>query len=256
MDPLPFRKMHGLGNDFVVFDARSRALDLSVEQVRAIADRHTGVGCDQLIIMEPPRNGDADVFMRIRNADGSEVEACGNATRCVASVVMKERGAGAVVIETVVGLLHAKDGGNDLITVDMGPVRLDWQDIPLAEAKDTLHMGIEEGPLRDPVGINVGNPHAVFFVDDAEAIPLETVGPRVEHHPLFPARINVEPFRCCRRRGCACGCGNAEPASPRPAAPAPARPWWRRTGAAWPSAPPRSSSTAEPCASNGTTKIT
>ncbi len=192
MEPLPFVKMHGLGNDFVVFDARRQALDLSVDQVRAIANRHTGVGCDQLIIMEPPRNGAADVFMRIRNADGSEVEACGNATRCVASAVMKERGADTVVIETVVGLLHAKDGGNDLITVDMGPVRLDWQDIPLAEAMDTLHMGIEEGPLLDPAGVNVGNPHAVFFVDDAESIPLETVGPRVEHHPLFPARINVE----------------------------------------------------------------
>ncbi len=192
MDPLPFVKMHGLGNDFVVFDARRRALDLSVDQVRAIADRNTGVGCDQLIIMEPPQNGAADVFMRIRNADGSEVEACGNATRCVASAVMKERGADAVVIETVVGLLHATAGGNELITVDMGPVRLDWRDIPLAEAMDTLNMGIEEGPLRDPAGVNVGNPHAVFFVDDAESIPLETVGPRVEHHPLFPARINVE----------------------------------------------------------------
>ena len=192
MEPLPFLKMHGLGNDFVVFDARRRALDLTTDQVRAIADRHTGVGCDQLIIMEPPRNGAADVFMRIRNADGSEVEACGNATRCVASVVMKERGADAVVIETVVGLLHAAAGGNGLITVDMGPVRLDWRDIPLAKAMDTLHMGIEEGPLRDPAGVNVGNPHAVFFVDDVESIPLETVGPRVEHHPLFPARINVE----------------------------------------------------------------
>ena len=196
MEPLPFLKMHGLGNDFVVFDARRQALDLTADQVRAIANRHTGVGCDQLIIMEPPRNGAADVFMRIRNADGSEVEACGNATRCVASVVMKERGADAVVIETVVGLLHAaaaeEEYGNDLITVDMGPVRLDWRDIPLARSMDTLHMGIEEGPLRDPAGVNVGNPHAVFFVDDAESIPLETVGPRVEHHPLFPARINVE----------------------------------------------------------------
>ena len=192
MEPLPFLKMHGLGNDFVVFDARRQALDLTADQVRAIANRHTGVGCDQLIIMEPPRNGAADVFMRIRNADGSEVEACGNATRCVASVVMKERGANTVVIETVVGLLHATASGNDLISVDMGPVRLDWQDIPLAKAMDTLHMEIEEGPLRDPVGINVGNPHAVFFVDDVKSIPLETVGPRVEHHPLFPARINVE----------------------------------------------------------------
>ncbi len=192
MEPLPFVKMHGLGNDFVVFDARRRALELSADQVRAIANRHTGVGCDQLIIMGPPRNGAADVFMRIRNADGSEVEACGNATRCVASVVMKERGADAVVIETVVGLLHATASGNDLISVDMGPVRLDWQDIPLARSMDTLHMGIEEGPLRDPVGVNVGNPHAVFFVDDVESIPLETLGPRVEHHALFPARINVE----------------------------------------------------------------
>ncbi|MBL6927747.1 MAG: diaminopimelate epimerase [Rhodospirillales bacterium] len=192
MEPLPFVKMHGLGNDFVVFDARRRAPDLSADQVRAIANRHTGVGCDQLIIMEPPRDDAADVFMLIRNADGSEVEACGNATRCVASLVMKERGAAAVVIETVVGLLHATAGEGDLITVDMGPVRLDWRDIPLAKAMDTLHMEIEEGPLRDPVGINVGNPHAVFFVDDVKSIPLETVGPRVEHHPLFPARINVE----------------------------------------------------------------
>ncbi len=191
MDPLPFVKMHGLGNDFVVFDARRRALDLSADQVRAIANRHTGVGWDQLIIMEPPRKGAADVFMRIRNADGSEVEACGNATRCVASVVMKERGADAVVIETVVGLLHAT-AKSDLISVDMGPVRLDWRDIPLARSMDTLHLGIEEGPLRDPAGVNVGNPHAVFFVDDVESIPLETLGPRVEHHPLFPARINVE----------------------------------------------------------------
>ena len=191
MDLLPFVKMHGLGNDFVVFDARRRALDLSADQVRAIANRHTGVGCDQLIIMGPPRNGAADVFMRIRNADGSEVEACGNATRCVASVVMKERGADAVVIETVVGLLHAT-AKSDLISVDMGPVRLDWRDIPLARSMDTLHLGIEEGPLRDPAGVNVGNPHAVFFVDDVESIPLETLGPRVEHHPLFPARINVE----------------------------------------------------------------
>ena len=192
MEPLPFVKMHGLGNDFVVFDARRRTLELSADQVRAIADRNTGVGCDQLITMEPPRNDAADVFMRIRNADGSEVEACGNATRCVASVVMKERGANTVVIETVVGLLHATASGNDLISVDMGPVRLDWQDIPLAKAMDTLHMEIEEGPLSDPVGVNVGNPHAVFFVDDVESIPLETVGPLVEHHALFPARINVE----------------------------------------------------------------
>ena len=192
MTGLPFIKMHGLGNDFVVFDARHQPLELSVESIRAIADRRTGVGCDQLIVMEPARSERADVFMRIRNADGGEVEACGNATRCVAATVMKEKGAARAVIETVVGLLEAESATNDLVSVDMGPVSLDWRDIPLAREVDTAHLGITVGPLADPVAVNVGNPHAVFFVDDAEAVPLETVGPQVEHHELFPERINVE----------------------------------------------------------------
>jgi diaminopimelate epimerase len=192
MTGLPFAKMHGLGNDFVVFDARHQPLELSVESIRAIADRRTGVGCDQLIVMEPARSERADVFMRIRNADGGEVEACGNATRCVAATVMKEKGAARAVIETVVGLLEAESATNDLVSVDMGPVSLDWRDIPLAREVDTAHLGITVGPLADPVAVNVGNPHAVFFVDDAEAVPLETVGPQVEHHELFPERINVE----------------------------------------------------------------
>ena len=192
MTGLPFAKMHGLGNDFVVFDARHQRLELSVDSVRAIADRRTGVGCDQLIVVEPAQSERADVFMRIRNADGGEVEACGNATRCVAATVMKEKGTPRAVIETVVGLLEAESATNDLVGVDMGPVSLDWRDIPLARKVDTAHLGITLGPLADPVAVNVGNPHAVFFVDDAEAVPLETIGPEVEHHELFPERTNVE----------------------------------------------------------------
>jgi len=195
MTTLPFMKMHGLGNDFVVLDARRQPLDLSVDQVRAIADRHTGVGCDQLIIVEPAKSDGADVLMRIRNADGGEVSACGNATRCVATTVMKEKGTTHAVIETAAGLLYAKAVNGGLVAVDMGPANLDWRDIPLARAVDTAHLGITVGPLDDPVAVNVGNPHAVFFVDDAEAVPLETVGPEVEHHELFPERTNVEVAR-------------------------------------------------------------
>ena len=192
MTTLSFMKMHGLGNDFVVLDARRQPLDLSVDQVRAIADRHTGVGCDQLIIVEPAKSERADVLMRIRNADGGEVEACGNATRCVATTVMEEKGTTHAIIETAVGLLDARAVNGGLVAVDMGLANLDWQDIPLAREMDTLHLGITNGPLQDPVAVNVGNPHAVFFVDDAEAVPLETIGPEVEHHELFPERINVE----------------------------------------------------------------
>jgi diaminopimelate epimerase len=199
MDALPFTKMHGLGNDFVVFDVRQRPLNLTPEQVRALADRKTGIGCDQLIMIEPAKDSRADAFMRIRNADGSEVEACGNATRCVAKVIMCEGSSDRAIIETVVGLLKASDGNEGLITVDMGPIRLDWRDIPLARDMDTLNLGIEAGPLRDPVGVNVGNPHAVFFVDDVESIDLETFGPQIERHELFPRFTNVEAVQVLSR---------------------------------------------------------
>lgn len=192
---LPFTKMHGLGNDFVVIDARQTALDLSDDQVRAIADRHTGVGCDQLIVIEPARSNMADVFMRIRNADGGEVEACGNATRCVAAVLMDEKKSHHAVIETVAGLLDAESSRNAagrLISVDMGPAKLDWREIPLREACDTLHVPLALGPLGDPVAVNMGNPHAVFFVPDAQAIALSELGPKLEHHPIFPERANIE----------------------------------------------------------------
>src|SRR5579871_6884595 len=136
----PFIKMHGLGNDFVVLDARTHRLALDETRASAIADRHTGVGCDQLIIVEPPHSPGADIFMRIRNADGGEVEACGNATRCIADLVMRETGRDRVVVETNAGLLLARPASEGRISVDMGQARLDWRDIPLRDPTDTLHV--------------------------------------------------------------------------------------------------------------------
>jgi diaminopimelate epimerase len=196
MATTPFLKMHGLGNDFVVLDARTAALDLTPERRRAIADRRLGVGCDQLIVLEPPTEREADVFMRIYNPDGGEAQACGNATRCVASVVMDERKTDQVTVQTVAGLLESQKtgiGSNGLpvISVDMGLARLDWREIPVAQACDTNHMPVGVGPLQDPVGTNMGNPHATFFVDDAAAIPLGELGPKLEHDRFFPERANI-----------------------------------------------------------------
>jgi len=184
--------MHGAGNDFVVLDARARPWEINSEAAQRIADRRTGVGCDQLIVVEPPRQTGADAFMTIVNSDGSEVAACGNATRCVAWMLMGESGADSVTIETRAGLLHASAAGENRIAVDMGPARLDWDQIPLAQAVDTLHLPLEAGPLTDPVGVGMGNPHAVFFVLDAEAVALSALGPRLEHDALFPQRSNIE----------------------------------------------------------------
>ena len=191
MQTRPFIKMHGLGNDFVVIDARGLPFALDAAVARAIADRRHGVGCDQLIIMEPPQNGRADVFMRIHNADGGEVAACGNASRCVAALVMEESGNGRCVVETRAGLLQAEavDGGR--ITVDMGVAGLAWQDIPLAHEADTLCLDLSLGPLSAPVAVNIGNPHAVFFVEDTEAVELARLGPELEHHRMFPERANI-----------------------------------------------------------------
>ncbi len=183
--------MHGIGNDFVVIDTREHRLELSRAQARAIADRHTGVGCDQLILIENPIDAHADAFMRIYNTDGSEAEACGNATRCVASIVMNENATRHTIIETVAGLLDAESVGDGMISVDMGPANLDWRDIPLSDAMDTLHLSISSGPLQDPVGVNMGNPHAVFFVDDADTVDLSQHGPVIERHKIFPQFANV-----------------------------------------------------------------
>ncbi len=200
-----FIKMHGLGNDFVVVDARTVPFAPDPARVRALADRHTGIGCDQLVILEPPGDSRARVRMRIRNADGGEVAACGNAARCVASLVLAEDHDDAILIETAAGPIEARpvDGGR--IAVDMGPAQTDWAAIPLAEPRDTLHLGIEAGPLVDPVAVSLGNPHAVFFVADAEAVDLAAHGPAIERHPLFPERTNVEAVQvidpeCLRMR--------------------------------------------------------
>ncbi len=193
---VPFRKMHGLGNDFVVLDARSRPLDLTLERRRTIADRRRGVGCDQLIVLEPPTDRQADVFMRIYNPDGGEAGACGNATRCVAHVLMSERQADAIVVQTISGLLDSEKTGTGanglpIVSVDMGPALLDWRDIPVNEACDTLHLPVALGPVSDPVGTSMGNPHATFFVDDLDAIPVTQLGPQLETHALFPERANI-----------------------------------------------------------------
>lgn len=185
-----FRKMHGLGNDFVVLDVRDDGRAPDIAAVRRIADRHRGVGCDQVIVVE--RSAAADAFMRIFNADGSEVAACGNASRCVAALLMAQNGRDSAVLETAAGLLACAAAGPDRVQVDMGPPRLGWQDLPLAHAADTLHLPLALEDLAGPVGVSMGNPHAVFFVPDAEAVPLARLGPVLEHDALFPQRCNIE----------------------------------------------------------------
>lgn len=191
MAALEFLKMHGLGNDFVVLDARRRALALNAAAARRIADRRLGVGCDQVIVIAPPKSTLADASVRFLNADGGEAGACGNGSRCVASLIMGEKKSDHVVLETAAGLLDC-ERADGAIAVDMGPARLDWRDIPLKEARDTLRLDIAAGPLKDPVAVGMGNPHAVFFVADAEAVDLARLGPEIENHPLFPERTNVE----------------------------------------------------------------
>ena len=193
---MPFVKMHGLGNDFVVLDLRRSLADGRIPAIegaaaRAIADRHLGVGCDQVIALEPPRDDSADIFMRIANADGSESDACGNAARCVASLMFDELRRDRAIIETEAGLLPARAESDGTVTVDMGEARSDWQDIPLAREVDTDHIPVDAGPLKDGVGVNIGNPHAVFFVDRADPIDLAAWGPRLESDPMFPERANI-----------------------------------------------------------------
>ena len=193
--PLHFRKMNGLGNDFVVFDARKRSLAMDEAKARAIADRKTGIGCDHLIVLEPSAR--ADVTMSIWNNEGGEVESCGNATRCIADILFEEKKASRATIDTKGGFLVAEKGGERLVTVDMGAPRFDWQDIPLSEKfHDTryidLHVGPVDAPLIDrPSVVNVGNPHCIFWVKDLDIVDLAKVGPMLENHPLFPRRANI-----------------------------------------------------------------
>lgn len=190
-----FRKMNGLGNDFVVIDRRTNGLALPVDTVRAIADRATGIGCDQLIALDP--SSEADVFMRIWNADGGEVAACGNAARCVAAVVATELGRPTVTIETEDQVLGAYAGADGAVTIDMGEPRLRWDEIPLAEEfRDTSGIELQAGPIDAPVMhspgvVSMGNPHAIFFVEDVDVIKLDLIGSMLERHPLFPERANI-----------------------------------------------------------------
>lgn len=183
---LPFMKMHGLGNDFVVLDARRSGALPDAATVAAIADRHRGVGFDQLAVILPGRNADARLVFF--NADGSFSAACGNATRCVARFLMDESGADRLRLATDHAVLLAEDAGNGLTRVNMGPPVLDWAGIPLARDIDTLHLPI----AGDPVATGMGNPHMTFFVPDADRVDLASFGPPHEHHPLYPQRTNVE----------------------------------------------------------------
>jgi len=187
---VPFLKMHGCGNDFVVLDARAAALDVTPARAAAIAERRRGIGCDQVIVLEAAGAG-ADTFMRIRNPDGGEAGACGNATRCVASLLAAETGRDAFVIRTISGDLPADVLPDGRISVDMGRARLRWQEIPLAVEADTLHLDLTEGGLADPAACSMGNPHATFFVDDLTLVPIEAIGARLEHAALFPERANI-----------------------------------------------------------------
>ncbi|MDQ2094070.1 diaminopimelate epimerase [Rhodalgimonas zhirmunskyi] len=183
---ISFMKMHGLGNDFVVVDARVHAVDITPRIARAMANRHRGIGFDQLAVIEPGTSANAHLVFY--NADGSLSAACGNATRCIARFLMQESGGDSVSLTTSHGTLHARDAGNGLTSVNMGPPATDWQQIPLAHAVDTNALPLDGAPLAT----SMGNPHCTFFVEDAEAIDLATRGPEIEHHPLFPERTNVQ----------------------------------------------------------------
>jgi diaminopimelate epimerase len=177
-----FHKMHGLGNDFVIIDARKDAFNLTPTLARGIADRRTGVGCDQLIVLEP--SDSADLRMRIWNSDGGEVESCGNATRCVVKLT------GSNKIETAGGILEGHELNGE-VEITFGEPRFGWDEIPLAYPMDTASLPLAWDGLDHPMAVNVGNPHLVFFVADAREVRLEELGPKIEHDPAFPERINV-----------------------------------------------------------------
>lgn len=183
---IPFMKMHGLGNDFVVVDERGTAPRVTADIAIAMADRHLGVGFDQLAVLSD--TPDADVHLTFWNSDGTIAGACGNATRCIARYMMDTENCAALTITTERGLLHAKDAGGGLTTVNMGHPQLAWHEIPLAQDMDTLALPIDGAP----VATGMGNPHCTFFVDDAEAVDLAQRGAQIEHHPLYPQRTNVQ----------------------------------------------------------------
>jgi diaminopimelate epimerase len=195
--------MNGLGNDFVVIDARERPISISDAQAKAIADRKTGIGCDQLIVME--NSSLADVKMRIWNAEGGEVESCGNASRCIADIIMDEKGEDSATIYTKGGFLVGTRAGKLQVTIDMGKPKFSWDQIPLSEKfADTRHIELQVGPIdaplmHSPSVVNVGNPHCIFWVKDLDVVNLGRVGPMLENHPLFPERANIEMAKVVAR---------------------------------------------------------
>jgi len=190
-----FIKMQGLRNHFVIVDGRVDPYHPGRGEIINICDPQTGVGGDQLVIIEPtsPEGAEAGAyaFMRLLNIDGREVEACGNATRCVAWLLMEERGVDVLSVETRAGVLECRREGDLQVSCVMGKISMDWKEIPLSQEQDTLHLDIESGALSDPVGLNIGNPHAVFFVDDMDCIDLEQLAPCVQKNELFPREVNV-----------------------------------------------------------------
>ena len=194
-DQIPFRKMNGLGNDFVVLDARARPIAVTESSAKAISDRKTGIGCDQLIVLE--KSADFDVRMRIWNAEGGEVQSCGNASRCIADLLFNETAKNTATISTKGGLLMASKAGDKMVTIDQGVPKFGWKDIPLSEPfADTRHIELQYGPIDHPLihspsVVNVGNPHCIFWVEDLDVVDLSRAGPMLENHPLFPERANI-----------------------------------------------------------------
>lgn len=189
MSTLSFLKMHGTGNDFVLLDARKSPVTVDAALAKRLSDRHFGIGCDQLLVLK--KSSKAEAFMQIFNADGSEISTCGNATRCVADFLMKESGKSEATLETSAGVRSGKRTETGDIEVNMGAPRLSWQQIPLSESRNTLHLGIEQGLLADPVAVNMGNPHAIFFVRELAHVKMAEWGEKLEHHKLFPERANI-----------------------------------------------------------------
>ena len=188
-----FVKMHGLLNHFVITDARESPYQPEIDEIVRVCDPQQGVGADQLIVIEPATNSatGAAAFMRILNVDGREAEACGNATRCVAWLLLEETGEDEVFIETLAGLIRCRRLGEKYVSCSMGTINLEWQKIPLAEERDTLHLQLSFGPLTDGIALSIGNPHVVFFVDDIESIDIQRLAPEIQQHPLFPNQVNV-----------------------------------------------------------------
>jgi diaminopimelate epimerase len=193
---MDFAKMNGLGNEICVLDARKDGIPLTSEVIAALGNAETGIGFDQIMILQAPKNRLADAFTQIWNADGTQVSACGNGARCVAWYLMRETGQDHIVIETQAGLLGASRAGVSSVSVDMGEPRLEWDQIPMSERMDTMRIELQVGPIDDPIMhgpgcVSMGNPHVVFLVPDIELAPIKEVGPMIEHHPLFPEGVNV-----------------------------------------------------------------